>query len=442
MSKRKREAETISAIDHKGSAERELDAQEKQLESVLERSKQTLHQALKLAKGLERQKLGRRQKTAKAAQDDGDSKRLAAEVVALKTNSISSASMFPSWIKTKLYELSKPQESAHANVQARLLNSQPVKKAMNDSMGSIRALFGVDEPRDGKRKRLRKADYQRQSTDISKNSIPIDRNAHGPVLDTGSGSCAADEVQLHDTNQADSSDDDINFDAYDSRLVGSSGDSFDGFSEATGSDEMRTYPGEDTSRSPFLSPSPSSPESPMTADPAIQDKMPVLEKPNTNAKGTTFLPSLMMGGYWSGSESASDDEVDAEKPQRQNRRGQQERRLIAEKKFGQNANHLKKQRKASDRDDGWDARRGAQSSGGKDNQRRGGGRTNRTSLASRFTKGAASSSGANSDPVGPGRTQAKSQAPEAPLHPSWQAAKTAKEHKMAATFQGKKVVFD
>lgn len=65
-----------------------LSAQRQSFENVLERSKQRLFQALKLARGFERQKLGRRQKVAKEAGDDGDSERLATEVTALKVFSI------------------------------------------------------------------------------------------------------------------------------------------------------------------------------------------------------------------------------------------------------------------------------------------------------------------------------------------------------------------
>lgn len=84
MPKRKREPDDDSVVHGNESAKRERRAQGRRLERVLERSKQTLCKALKLARGFERQKLGRRQKTAKAAKDDGDSKRLAAEVEALK----------------------------------------------------------------------------------------------------------------------------------------------------------------------------------------------------------------------------------------------------------------------------------------------------------------------------------------------------------------------
>lgn len=58
--------------------------QEQYIENVLQGSKQLLAQALKLARGFERQKLGRRQKSAKAADNDSDSKRLVAEIKALK----------------------------------------------------------------------------------------------------------------------------------------------------------------------------------------------------------------------------------------------------------------------------------------------------------------------------------------------------------------------
>lgn len=50
-------------------------------------------------------------------------------------------------------------------------------------------------------------------------------------------------------------------------------------------------------------------------------------------------------------------------------------------------------------------------------------------------------SGANSDPVRP-RTEKKPKATDGPLHPSWEAAKKAKEQKKSVVFEGKKTVFD
>ena len=54
------------------------------LEEALEHGKKSLVRALKLARGFERQKLGRRQKSARAKNEEGVLPRLAAEVTALK----------------------------------------------------------------------------------------------------------------------------------------------------------------------------------------------------------------------------------------------------------------------------------------------------------------------------------------------------------------------
>ncbi|KAL8716766.1 MAG: hypothetical protein Q9225_005933 [Loekoesia sp. 1 TL-2023] len=442
MSKRKRESEDDSEVDENESAKRERRAQGRRLESVLERSKQTLCKALKLARGFERQKLGRRQRTAKAAKDDGGGKRLAAEVEALKTNSIASAPVFPASIRSKLNERAKPQDAAHTNTQARLFNSQPVKKALNDCMGDIRASIGLDDAQGGKRKRMRKTGYQSQPPENGngKNSKKIHGDSFRLDDDPTSKASFTDGARLQENDQASSSDEGIDYEVYNTRLVGSSDDSFDGFSEVPEPEELHTISRKVTPGNLSLSPSLDSSESAMLSKHPLLGSTRALEKPTTNAKATRFLPSLMMGGYWSGSEPRSDDEGNLNELQRKNRRGQRERRLIAEKKYGQNANHLKKQKNGNDRDRGWDARRGAQASNGRGNRGRGRGGTIRVSQAARSTKkGAASSSGANSDPIGTRRTVGKGKPAGGPLHPSWQAAKSAKEK--SATFQGKKVLF-
>ncbi|KAL8684669.1 MAG: hypothetical protein Q9224_006199, partial [Gallowayella concinna] len=84
MSKRKRIDDADVAHNGKDPASRESRAQTEYIDGVLERSKQLRSRALKLARGFERQKLGRRQKVAKLAKDDSESRRLDAEVTALK----------------------------------------------------------------------------------------------------------------------------------------------------------------------------------------------------------------------------------------------------------------------------------------------------------------------------------------------------------------------
>ena len=141
-------------------------------------------------------------------------------------------------------------------------------------------------------------------------------------------------------------------------------------------------------------------------------------------KDSTFLPSLM-GGYWSGSESAED--ID-DQP-RKNRRGQRARRQIWEQKFGAKANHLKKKSKED-----WDPRRGAK-----------GALTGGPFEGKGHWKGSANrqpgrATGANTTVQT--MRPSKSDVQEGKLHPSWEAAKRANAEKRKATFQGKKVVFD
>ncbi len=61
-----------------------LGLQQRQVEQLLEQGKKALFRSLKVARGFERQKLGRRQKTAKAEKVEADVIRLDAEVAALK----------------------------------------------------------------------------------------------------------------------------------------------------------------------------------------------------------------------------------------------------------------------------------------------------------------------------------------------------------------------
>jgi len=64
--------------------DRALRLQRQKLEGLLEQGKKSLFRALKVARGFERQKLGRRQKAAKAEKAEADIARLDSEVAALK----------------------------------------------------------------------------------------------------------------------------------------------------------------------------------------------------------------------------------------------------------------------------------------------------------------------------------------------------------------------
>jgi hypothetical protein len=84
MSKRKR-----AAFEERDQADSRIDQplpdlHYARLGRLIEIGQKALHDALKLARGFERQKLGRRQKTAEASNDKAATTRLVAEVQALK----------------------------------------------------------------------------------------------------------------------------------------------------------------------------------------------------------------------------------------------------------------------------------------------------------------------------------------------------------------------
>jgi hypothetical protein len=127
------------------------------------------------------------------------------------------------------------------------------------------------------------------------------------------------------------------------------------------------------------------------------------------------------------------DEKKENKPERKNRRGQQARRQLWEKKYGAQANHIRKQEQAQSRDRGWDPRRGATEAQN--------GRRMHPRAPNRPPPRVAREYPDSRRSGGQQKTQRKSQ-DDKPLHPSWEAAKKAKEQVSKVAFQGKKVVFD
>lgn len=327
-----------------------------------------------------------------------------------------------------------------------------------------------------KKKRLRAVDYghkpspviegQKSAPDAVSDGLPrakvageTDRHMRSPqrsisvededFLDSDGASVDCDQYQSRPADSDSDSDSDSEDEA-----EGPDSDSWEGIDaistqesqdkalppKAVEATPPQYHPSHSLSPSPSPSPSPSlspSPTPPYSTHPP---------KPPATTKQTTFLPSLI-GGYFSGSDSApSDTEPSAAQP-RKNRRGQQERRAIWEKKFGRGAKHLQQepQQRVQKRDEGWDARRGASDGRGRGRGRggmRGGGRS-RQQLAS----------GANGEAVSGkrnvgrgGAMKGKRKGDEGPLHPSWEAKKKAKEKAAAGVgavaFLGKKIVFD
>ena len=319
-------------------------------------------------------------------------------------------------------KLEAPSRPAELNVRARLFKSQPVKEAIASIMTDIYKCLDLEQhkvarPQDPVKLSLarrmasstgsdREEDYSSESNQsLKRRDMDLQ---HRPQLmsdamrnsDTGSG-IECDPPELAEEEQA--------------------------------IDDPATR------MSPLAPPSPSSsrPTSPHMSLCAENSPNPIATAVDTKPKSTTFLPSLTMGGYWSGSESdVENGNTNVVAPAtKKNRKGQQERRAIAEKKFGVNANHLKGRR----RDGGWDAKKGATESKGmvarkgKDRASFG---TGRGRGGTRFSE--AYRLGDKARHFREGGVKPKD---EGPLHPSWEAAKKAKEQK-PQSFAGKKVVFD
>lgn len=351
----------------------------------------------------------------------------------LKIKSIVSAPSFPRYVQATVEAQRKQLDAPSANVQARLFNSGPLLATMTEVVGGIRKILGIEENQSStKTKRLRASDYANEAptkedlelrVSSSQNSSVV-VNEEGDVWDGLSDQGAKGTIQ--DGAHGDSEEED--YDIYASRLARSSDEaSMSGASSNEVPDQEQINPDSIT-------------EGESEADferPQIErkSKPPKTAYATATLESTTFLPSLSMGGYFSGSESAEELSDDGTLP-RKNRMGQQARRALWEKKFGKNAKHVKAQ--PPNRDEGWDARRGASAGDvrgkrgrGRGGTRGGGGRTGRGPM----------SSGANSDPIATREKKTKPAA-DVPLHPSWEAAKKAKEQKKTIAFQGKKVVFD
>ncbi|KAF3062358.1 putative nadh-ubiquinone oxidoreductase kda subunit protein [Daldinia childiae] len=162
---------------------------------------------------------------------------------------------------------------------------------------------------------------------------------------------------------------------------------------------------------------------------------------------SAFLPSLM-GGYISGSESEASD-LDLA-PARKNRRGQRARQAIWEKKYKEKAKHVQKQQEGkTGRDQGWDMRRGAVGDEEGSNKPWKKGIRNpfdnkhiHPERQQQLHGGREQASGRSFVEDNPKPKAIPKRDDTGLLHPSWAAAKKAKEEGQKIAFQGRKVVFD
>ncbi|RLL99039.1 hypothetical protein CFD26_107582 [Aspergillus turcosus] len=444
----------FSDLNDRASASGPSDIKLARLTAKFENGVTALSRALKTARAFERQKLGRREKTAKSENKPEALARIEEEIKVIKTLNYQSTAekyLFKQLVKTKRIAESPvflkfkerknistegPRSTAEANVTARLYKSNPVKNVFPGIMDGIRQLLGLEGAPAGK-KSGPEQEQKKGSTDQRKSESK--EKEPESALDGRSGPESGSEADSRTTSKSatrsvklaseeaeeEGSDVDmddaesVDYSHFDARLAPGSGSDSDGESDAEEASDS------DISRSP-------SPDQPTKKS---------KKSTSTPATSTTFLPSLTMGGYFSGSESEPEDlEGVAGPPRRKNRMGQQARRALWEKKYGSGANHIKKQKENEwkNRDSGWDTRRGATdgSEGPRGKRGLGQGRADRPRQRDdKFTN--------NQPHRGPsGGSDKKNVKDDKPLHPSWEAARKAKEQKSMAAFQGKKVTFD
>jgi hypothetical protein len=321
---------------------------------------------------------------------------------------------------------------------ARLFQAQGPKETMDEVIASIRKGLGVDAvSKDGK-KGKDTGMTQLELTSTTKKSVD---NALPASLGNNSTPEALQEEMVGEEDEeeeeeefkgfsddSDDENDDVDsfasddYAQYDDRLASSEEDEEERGSILGKAAELQLK--NELMASLHTSDTPSDSSSPSLSPSPPPEKIRRSRTGKDLPESSTFLPSLTMAAYWSGSESEPSD-IEEELAPRKNRRGQKARQAIWERKHGVTAKHLVNPKKTS-KNDGWDAKRGAVSSED---------RFNRRSREKKDSHSVETSVAPKKPP--PGKKD-----DEGPLHPSWEAAKKAKEQKVIPKFQGKKITFD
>ncbi|RWA11268.1 hypothetical protein EKO27_g3833 [Xylaria grammica] len=477
--------------------------------------KKELVRGLKVAKGFERQRLSKRLREA----DPEKTARLEREVLVLKSLDLQQAAhahLCSSLLKIKGVaespklpadikpvpkpELSEEEKSALHNVTSALCNRKHVKDVIEEAIMGTCIALRVPMPEKGNKGKSKEKITTAKSPATKKEEKIEDRedldslgddeseDAEGPTperlpllkrkvekvegeedLENNAGSEGSESAEFQ--GFSDSEAEENLFSKYDG-LVGGSSDEDESDGEEDDGDEsdrldsrsksFRALALDDISLSSEASESDDSDDSEdeALAPPAKKAKVKAVKPATFNTGNSAFLPTLM-GGYVSGSESASD--VDIAPPTRKNRRGQRARQAIWEKKYGEKAKHHQKEQ--DPRNSGWDMKRGAIEDTSKPWKK---GIVNPFEKSHVHPERQQQMQGKGDRQVkgkGPKDTQERRQPQQqdrgqdfqaekpkprppptrddtGPLHPSWAAAKKAKEGVQKVEFKGKKVTFD
>ncbi|UPX20382.1 uncharacterized protein EKO05_0010615 [Ascochyta rabiei] len=464
MAKRKRSEASPALSDTQTASDRLFKRQQKQILARLTAAQKSLVAALRLGAGFERQKHSRRKKTASQKRDTKALSRIDDEYRVLKAldlekvaeqhvrrtiakvKSLKDHEALPESVK----EIEKgDNNAARLNVLARLYKVVAVKKEVDALIDDLKEIVGSEasamktegvgkaqvREKEKKRKVGEKADVD--MLDISDEDgvaakLFSARIAAPSSGDESDGDLSDDErpPSIGDSDSEHDPDADLEV-ASDS----SEAESFDGFSNSNSD-----IPANRSIAPPSdLSGSESAPES-ETSVSITTERNPKIPKIASKPTASEFLPALNHAAYFSGDESASSLD---EKP-RKNRRGQRARQKIAEAKYGKAAKHVEK----NERKQGWDAKRGAVSNEAARGSNRKDRRAAEKGLKAKGGRGPIIS-GENAAPLGQKRTAAAPKKDDlGTLHPSWAAAKAAKESKKLKIDLGgvkgasKKITFD
>ncbi|OSD07234.1 Bud-site selection protein [Trametes coccinea BRFM310] len=371
-------------------------------------------------------------------------------------------------VTEKLSEnLVQPQEpgSSAAKVHARILSSKTIADAVHAVVESLREIVDPSLAKSKAKARSQEPEGEDEEGDEEDAGIDVDdAPAKGKKArlaapdesdeeteeDAGSGSETEVDDAGWESGTVDGDEDGAGWesgtvdDGDDPRVASGS----DG--EESGSDDDSEDDADEDGDSPAEKPKVKAPPS-SSRDPKGKAKAIGAE--------STFLPSLSVG-FTRGDSDASDlSEADAEAAAadlpRKNRRGQRARRAIWEKKYGKNANHVKKQREEhayihGDRQrhgkgqgKGRDAREGGKP--GAPPRGRGGPQTHRGPFGGDPPQRPPADNGwpkkqAN---AGAGQGGGGKKSDDKPLHPSWEAKRKLKEKLNPSIIpaQGKKIKF-
>ena len=480
MAKRKRSEASPALSDTTPAADKLLKRQKRAFQARLTAAQKPLVAALRLGAGFERQKHSRRKKTAVQKKDTKALTRLDDEYRVLKAldlekvaeqhvrrtigkvKSLKDHEALPESVR----EIEKEGDQAKLNVLARLYKVAAVKKEVDALIDDLKEIVGggdgvgVDggagKERGGKEKEKKRKVQEEDDVDmldLSDEDSVAARLFNARIAAPSSGE--ESEGDLSDDGRPPSIQDSESEHDPDADLEAASdsdADSFAGFSASNSNS--------DTPMTRSIAP-PSDLSDSSASDSASSISLTIPQKskapkPTAAPNASTFLPGLSHAAYMSGDESASSLD---EKP-RKNRRGQRARQKIAEAKYGKAAKHIEK----NERKQGWDAKRGAVSSDAKPGNRKDrraaekgmkakGGRgpvisgENAAPLGQRRGGGGGGGGAAAAGGDGGAAKKGPRKDDTGSLHPSWAAAKAAKESKKLKIDLGgakvaKKITFD